>query len=439
MFFLGSLLFNKKVGFSAALVLLITNIFVSESRYAEMESMLTFFITGSVYCFFKGYKYPESDKRWFVLFFGMMGLGTMTKGPFAFTFPLIPAISYLFIYNEQKLLIKKSFISGIKYFFIILLPWLLIILWLFPKFLLVVLGETAARYYTEGYGHLEPFYYYFETIGDTMFPWIFFLPFAIGIALSYRLTHWKKENVFLIIWIFGNLLFLSFSKAKRDFYLLPIAPAVALLIASTWDTIWIWAREQINCKGAYLQKVAFIIGGIIAVISFAIGDPFDLNFPGRQFPHIPSFLLFSGLLLLIVSGAKMILPRLSVARLSLFTIIALMLAVQCLYLTYTVPIKNMHSGKNFYIFVSHFLKPSEKVAYFGSYENYAFSFYAHRPIIYLKKRGAVQLYMDAREKRYLALTEKNLEDFSNVPWKAIFKSAYSEHLSRGSYVLFCNQ
>ena len=74
-----------------------------------MESMLTFFITAAVYFFFKGYYDTKRDTIWFTIFFILMSLGTMTKGPFAFTFPLIPIIAHLFIHNEQKLLHKKVF------------------------------------------------------------------------------------------------------------------------------------------------------------------------------------------------------------------------------------------------------------------------------------------------------------------------------------------
>ncbi|MCX5904190.1 MAG: phospholipid carrier-dependent glycosyltransferase, partial [Proteobacteria bacterium] len=53
-FLLGSLLFNRKTGFYSALALMVTNIFIDQSRYAEMESMLSFFITSSIYFFCRG-------------------------------------------------------------------------------------------------------------------------------------------------------------------------------------------------------------------------------------------------------------------------------------------------------------------------------------------------------------------------------------------------
>jgi 4-amino-4-deoxy-L-arabinose transferase-like glycosyltransferase len=437
---LGSLLINRAAGLIAAMMLLVTNLFVTEARYAEMESMLSFFITAAVYLFFKGY-YAENRKiLWFSFFFVAMGLGTLTKGPFAFTFPLIPIILYLFLYREQKLLRGKSFLSGIIFFFIILFPWASVIVWQYPEFALVVIRETVARFYTEGYGHGEPFYYYFGALGPALFPWIFFLPLSLGVAFSSMLKERRKEMVFLILWIFANIVFLSFSNSKRDFYLLPTVPAAALLIAATWEALWQWFREKLPYDSSLLQRVFFITGAVLAAGAFIAGNPFAVNFPGRRFPDASAFLLVTGSVFMLVALAKALLPLVSAAKTALAAIVALVLASQYLYLNYTVPQKNVYdSGAAFYRVLPMIVKPETPLAFFWKYENYALSFYAHRPIIYLQTEDAVNSYMAAREKRYLVLAERFLKNFPAMTWKIAFKSTYSEHASWGGYVLVSNK
>ena len=437
---LGSLLFNRTVGLIAALMLLVTNLFVTEARYAEMESMLSFFITSAVYCFFKGYYAENRNKLWFSIFFASMGLGTLTKGPFAFTFPLIPIILYLFLYREQKLLRGKSFLSGIIFFFIILLPWASVIVWRYPEFAYVVIRETVARFYTEGYGHGEPFYYYVGALGPALFPWIFFLPLSLWVAFSSRLKDRRKELVFFILWIVANIVFLSFSNSKRNFYLTPIAPAAALLSAATWEALWEWFREKLPYDSVLLQRVFFITGAVLAALAFTAGNPFVVNFPGRRFPDFPAFLLVTGSVFMLAALAKALLPRVSVAKAVLAAIVVLVMACQYLYLSYTVPQKNTSdSGASFYKALPALIKPEAPLAFFWKYENYALSFYARRPIIYLQTEDAVHSYMSARDKRYLVLAEKFLKNFPNMSWKTAFKSTYSEHASWGGYMLVCNQ
>lgn len=438
-FLLGNLLFNRKVGFCSALILMVTNIFMDQVRYAEMESMLTLYITGSIYFFFRGYREPKRAKIWFSLFFVMMGLGTMTKGPFAFTFPLIPIIAYLCIYRDKKILISRSFLFGLIFFFIIMFPWLFLILKAHPKFALIVIQETIGRVAT-GFAHKRPFYYYFENMGGILFPWIFFLPFSIVIALSKKLEHWKKGNVFLILWFLGNIIFLSLSKSKRDFYLLPVTPGIALLIGATWEVIWHWAGEKIGYAPTIVQRICFGAGAVLIGISFATGDPFSFNIPGTHFPHTAPFLLFAGMSLLLVAGTKRFFPLLSTHKISLTTLIVLTLTCYYLYFTYTVPLRNVNdSGKHFYILASRMIDPLEPLAYCGSYENYTFSFYANRPVITLSKKEDVYTFMSSQEKRYLVLTERNFKKFPEITWKVKLKSKYSEHRSWGGYLLLVNQ
>jgi 4-amino-4-deoxy-L-arabinose transferase-like glycosyltransferase len=310
---------------------------------------------------------------------------------------------------------------------------------LYPQFALVVIGETVARYYTEGYGHTEPFYYYFFAIGPTLFPWIFFLPLSLWIALSDRCKNIRKENVFLILWLFCNILFLSLSKAKRDFYLAPLAPAGALLTGSTWEALCTWAMEKLQYDAIVLQRLFFSAGAILTGLAFMVGNPFTLNFPSREFPHIPAFLLFAGLSFMTVALIKKVLAFVSVAKAVFVITVILVLAFQYLYLTYSVPIKNAYeSGKYFYITVPGLIKSSDQLAYFGSYQNYALSFYAHRPVIYFLQQEPLKTYMASPEKRYLVIAESSVKYFQDFPWKVVFKGMYSEHKAWGGYVLLCN-
>ncbi|KPJ58669.1 MAG: hypothetical protein AMJ42_02880, partial [Deltaproteobacteria bacterium DG_8] len=94
---------------------------------------------------------------------------------------------------------------------------------------------------------------------------------------------------------------------------------------------------------------------------------------------------------------------------------------------------------HFYTHVSKLINPLSSLAYFGSYDNYTFSFYAHRPVITLSKKEDVHTFMSVQEERYLVLTERNFKKFPEIPWKVKLKSEYSEHRSWGGYLLLCNQ
>lgn len=438
-FLLGCYLFSARAGFCSALCLMVTNICVAQARYAEMESMLTFFIVCSIYCFWRGYHGQQQAWVWFILFFAALGLGILTKGPFAFTFPLIPILGYLIIYRDKGVLSRKPFLMAIPVCLAILLPWFILVSKQYPRFGLIVLWETIGRV-ALGYTHQEPFYFYFEKIGDTLFPWIFFLPLSLWLAATDRLKQWRREYVFLILWFLGNLLFLSLSKSKRDFYLTPIAPGIALLIGSSWHTLWKWLEEKTASYARYIAPSLLITGAGVMVLACKAGNPFDTNFPGMKFPKAPVFLLFVGLCLVSGSLLKKFLPTVSAATAALYTIVAAVILFQYLYLTYAVPIKNQNdAAKNFYIHVSNIIKPEEALAYFGENENYAFSFYARRAIQTLKNASAIYTYMSSPEKKYLVLTEKFYQHYALPSWQVQVASSTSEHRSWGRYILMSNK
>ncbi|MBN2109017.1 MAG: glycosyltransferase family 39 protein [Deltaproteobacteria bacterium] len=436
---IGTLLFNLQTGFLSAFALLAMNLFMHQARYAELESMLSFFVSASIYFFLKGYKEPSRRTLWFALFFAMMGLGMMTKGPFALTFPFIPIIGFLLITREIGLLRSKPFLLGSLWFFIIVLPWPLFIMKDNPDFIKLVLWETAVRAAT-GFVHREPFQFYFLEIIRVLFPWIFMLPFAVWLACSRRLQKSRQENFFVLFWFLGNLLFLSLLKSKRDYYLFPIAPAVALLAGMTWEPFWQWLREKMPVQKAACLRAVFFGGFACAGASFFAGNPFAVNIPEMHSLDIAPLLLFSGVCLMAVSSAKMCMPRAALDKIAFMTVMALMLLVHFAYFTFTVPLRNMQdSGKDFYRDVARIVPKNERLGFAWKNENYTFIFYARRPMTTIKDEKDIAGFMASPEKTWLVMRGHRFKKLSPLPWRMAARTPYAEHDSWKGYVLLCNK
>ena len=438
-FLIGALLFDRRIGFLAAFVLLATNFFMHQARYAELEGMLTFFVTASIHCFFKGYKTPARAQLWYGLFFAMMGLGMMTKGPFAMTFPLIPIIGFLLVTREIRLLKSKAFLLGIIPFACIVLPWPLFIMKDNPNFILLVLWETVARAAT-GFVHREPFQYYFLELVKALFPWIFFIPFAFWLACSKRLRKSRKETTFVLLWFLGNLLFLSLLKSKRDYYMFPITPAVALLVGATWQPFWQWVQEKTAAQKIACLRWAFIAGSILAGLSFLRGNPFAVNIPSMHSLNIPCMLFFIGAGMIAAAGIKRFYPSAALSTISFTAVVVLMLGVHYLYFTYTVPIRNAEdSGKVFYKAAARLVGEKAPLAFAWSNENYTFTFYAHRPLTTIKEDEDIAPYMASEKKSYLVLRGFHYKRLGPLPWRIVYETPYAEHDGWKGYVLLCNQ
>jgi 4-amino-4-deoxy-L-arabinose transferase-like glycosyltransferase len=91
--------------------------------------------------------------------------------------------------------------------------------------------------YTDGAGHRQPFYYYFTTLPLDFLPWTVFSISAVVANIPYRqLSERLPSMLFVLSFVVVCLLF-SASDTKRDLYLLPLLPSLALLVGNYIDDL----------------------------------------------------------------------------------------------------------------------------------------------------------------------------------------------------------
>jgi 4-amino-4-deoxy-L-arabinose transferase-like glycosyltransferase len=88
----------------------------------------------------------------------------------------------------------------------------------------------VARFLTPDLQHVQPFWYFVPVLLAGLFPWT---PVAL---LAARRKTWDDERVlFLAIWLVFGLVFFSFSQNKLPGYVLPLMPALAVILAVALD------------------------------------------------------------------------------------------------------------------------------------------------------------------------------------------------------------
>jgi 4-amino-4-deoxy-L-arabinose transferase-like glycosyltransferase len=89
----------------------------------------------------------------------------------------------------------------------------------------VVVYQNFTRFLV-GFDHLRPWWYYGRTIFYDLFPLAFLFPIGVACGAT-RLR--KKEWRVPLVWALWTLLFFSLSQSKQGKYILPAAPAIAVL------------------------------------------------------------------------------------------------------------------------------------------------------------------------------------------------------------------
>jgi 4-amino-4-deoxy-L-arabinose transferase-like glycosyltransferase len=212
-------------GWIAAIALMSMPLTLAFARTVIFDSALTFFIVAAIISFW--YAVEEPALRWRVLAWAAMALGVLTKGPVAIAVPLFVAIPYAIRRKRFRALWS---LTGLVVFALIIAPWVWAVSQVVPDFLRYVLvTETAERMATKALKRTGP-------------PW-YFIPYLIGGALPWALALFREKKrerdnitVFLLLWILVPFVFFSISQSKRPQYILPLMPAVALLVARMWRT-----------------------------------------------------------------------------------------------------------------------------------------------------------------------------------------------------------
>ena len=88
------------------------------------------------------------------------------------------------------------------------------------------------RYLTNRHSHPQPVYFYLFVAIAGLMPWTFFLIPAVGRLRKLKPRSNKRDSLLTLAWIWFALplLFFSFSVSKLPGYLLPVFPALAMII-----------------------------------------------------------------------------------------------------------------------------------------------------------------------------------------------------------------
>jgi 4-amino-4-deoxy-L-arabinose transferase-like glycosyltransferase len=109
----------------------------------------------------------------------------------------------------------------------------------------------------------RPFSYYFVTLWSKFLPGCVLLPFAAWTAWKERAASHGKAAIYLLALSLGGFLFLSFPKAKDHVYLLPVYPALSVLVGT-------WAARGLDRPGP-AWPVALVFAGAALLLGLAIG------------------------------------------------------------------------------------------------------------------------------------------------------------------------
>jgi 4-amino-4-deoxy-L-arabinose transferase-like glycosyltransferase len=156
------------------------------------------------------------------------GLGFAAKGPVAWLCPGLTLLAYLVATRRLREIVRWEVLAGAAVCLLVASPWYLALLTQGRTDVLAeVLFRQNVQRFVNPWDHQAPWWYYLEYVWVDMAPWALLVPLAFRMP---RKDEGQRRLALLSwLWIGTIMLFFSFSRSKRSPYVLPIAPAVAVL------------------------------------------------------------------------------------------------------------------------------------------------------------------------------------------------------------------
>jgi len=241
--------------------------YIEYSHNARPEMALVFFV---MLCFLSFYSAANEKNRkkqiiYALVFWISLGLGNLAKGPIPLPLVMIPLACYVSVFKEWKILPKLLPLAGPVVFLAIVLPWPLVIAQKLNWDLTIWKREYVDCFMGEYNSGNYPIYFYLYYVFSFIAPWVAFVPIVL-ITPFYKVWDEKRKTMmFLWIWFIADLIFLSLAGGKRDHYILPAMPALAILTGVVMDDM-IFVRKIFKLK--YAKN--FLVCHIVLVIIIAI-------------------------------------------------------------------------------------------------------------------------------------------------------------------------
>lgn len=256
-----------------------------------------------------------------------IGLGILAKGPVGVVVPGLVLGSWLASEKSLGELLRPQVLGGAAVAVAIAAPWY-VALWIDGRtgFLWEVLVRQNFVRFIEPWDHAQPWWYYGKYLWIDMAPWALLLPAAI--ALPGRSDGERRLDRLCWTWLLVVVLFFSLSASKRSPYIMPVAPAVAALVAGAVSFL---ATGRL---GRTRRNVVLAIHVAIATVLFGIGFLLVKEVPVER----PAFTAAAWTLgILLMGGSAAVITALFNRRLAVRAVPALAVAlVAAVYLAASI-------------------------------------------------------------------------------------------------------
>ncbi|MHB0925958.1 MAG: glycosyltransferase family 39 protein [Gallionellaceae bacterium] len=295
--FAGLRLFGREAAGYAALLLSSSLLYVLMAHINTLDMGVTFFLTLGIVGLLLGQAQADRTKQrnWMMVAWAGLALAVLSKGLMGLVLPGAALFIYCVVQRDFGVLKRMHWLPGLAVFFAITVPWFVLVMKANPEFFeRFFIYEHYTRFTTKTHGRYQPWYYFIPILLAGALPWTVLMfdsmfRCVVGGGRGRGLPD-KTFNTqrFLLIWAVFIYAFFSVSGSKLPSYLLPMFPALALLmgkrIAEMRGRVLLW-------QVAPAIPVALLLLGL----ALNVGKFADTPNQAELYPHYGAWLVAAAL------------------------------------------------------------------------------------------------------------------------------------------------
>ena len=236
----GTRVFGERTGFYAALVLGSSVFWVVGSQANSLDMSLSAAMALSLCALLVAQRDgagARERRNWMLACWAGMALAVLSKGLVGIVLPGAVLVLYSLIARNPRIWTRLHLGKGLLLFFLITAPWFVLVGLKNPEqpyFFFV--HEHFARFLLKGHNREEPWWYFLPLLAAGSMPWLGVLAQSLaGGARNDGPAQAFRPRLLLLVWAVFIFVFFSVSNSKLPAYILPVFPAVALLVAHRLD------------------------------------------------------------------------------------------------------------------------------------------------------------------------------------------------------------
>lgn len=219
----------------ATAFLLSSPYYLAMGHFNSLDMGLACFLNLALFAFLAAQHQEGAPlSRYFMLLCWLfLALALLNKGLVALVLPGLTLIGYSLWKKDWRLWQRLELGWGLGVLLLVTAPWFLVVSARNPGFLqFFFIHEHFQRYLSEIHERVEPWWYFLPILLLGMLPWIFAAWRVLVFPPQARVEAGGGVQIraFLWLWVIMTFVFFSLSGSKLPSYILPLFPALALLV-----------------------------------------------------------------------------------------------------------------------------------------------------------------------------------------------------------------